>query len=77
MIRVFDNLDDLKKSGQGEMGEINFAGGLRRFQQTAGRALIAFKQGFFCVKEVGKGCDEKEKNKNDQVENFLLLVNHL
>ena len=52
------------------------AGGLRRFLQVAGRALIAFERGFFCVEEVGKGCDEKEKNKNDQVENSLLLVNH-
>jgi hypothetical protein len=77
MIRVFDNLEDLKKSEQGEMEEINFAGGLRRFLQTAGRALIVIKQTFFRVEEVGKRCDEKEKNKNGQVENFLLLVNHL
>jgi len=73
---AFFNLQDFKKSGQGEMKKMDMTGGLRRFLQIASRALIVIKEIFFRVEEVGKGCDEKEKNKNGQVENFLFLVNH-
>lgn len=55
---------------------MNMAGGLRGFQQIAGRALMAFKRAFFCVKEVGKRKDENKEKEESQVENLLLSVEH-
>jgi len=75
-MKEFDDLQELKQPGLGEMEEMNLAGGLGRFQQIAGRAFIVFKRTFFRVEEVGKGCGEKEENKNGQGEKFLRLVNH-
>jgi len=76
IIRAFFNLQDLKKSGQGEMEEIYMACGPRAFLQIAGRALVVFKRTFFCMKEVGKRDNDKKEKKDAQVENLLLLIEH-
>jgi hypothetical protein len=51
-------------------------GCLDGFLEIAGRALIIFKRGFFCVKEVSKRYYENKDKEDDQVENLFLSVDH-
>jgi hypothetical protein len=76
IVEAFFNLEDFKKCGQGEMEKMDLAGGLRRFQQIAGRALIAFNGTFFCMKEVNRRNDQNKEKEDDQMENLLLSADH-